>query len=59
MQVLLPPLLATSPHVLIQTVQAYALTLQNITMDQADKEDVDDTMGGALGQIGSAVSAYA
>ncbi|KAF6221866.1 hypothetical protein HO133_001834 [Letharia lupina] len=37
----------------------YSLALQNITMDQADKESVDDATGGALGQIGSAVSAYA
>ncbi|KAM0799965.1 hypothetical protein BDR22DRAFT_822030 [Usnea florida] len=37
----------------------YSLALQTITVDQADKENIDDATGSALGQIGSAVSAYA
>ena len=40
-------------------MQNYSLALQDITMDQADKENIDDATGGTLGEIGSAVSAYA
>ena len=46
-------------HLLMPAIQSYSYALQEITMDQADKENIDDAMGGALGQIGSAVSAYA
>ena len=49
---------AISFHVLTRSIQSYSLALENLTMDQADKESVDDTTGGALGQIGSAVRAY-